>query len=76
MKATRFQFPSASVGSVHRSGVGGAEGALLTLGLLEGDEEGCAETLGDPDADVEGPVDGSIEGPEEGALLTLGIELG
>ena len=34
------------------------EGALLKLGWIEGDEEGCAEALGDPDGEVEGPVDG------------------
>ena len=37
---------------------GPEEGALLKLGLLEGDDEGWAETLGDPDGGVEGPVDG------------------
>jgi hypothetical protein len=56
--------------------------ALHKLGLLEGDEEGCAETLGDADgelegpvegSDVEGPVEGSDIGPEEGALLKLGL---
>jgi hypothetical protein len=26
------------------------------LGSFEGDEEGCAETLDDPDGEVEGPV--------------------
>ena len=31
---------------------------MLKLGSLEGDEEGCAETLGDPDGEVEGTVDG------------------
>ena len=33
---------------------------MLRLGMLEGDEEGCAEVLGDPD------------GPDEGAMLRLG----
>ena len=47
-------------------------GALLQLGWLEGDDEGWAERLGDPDGEVEGPVDGRDEGPEEGALLQLG----
>ena len=36
----------------------GGEGALLTLGLLEGGEEGCVETLDDPDGEVEGPEEG------------------
>ena len=41
--------------------------------MLEGDEEGCVETLGDPDGGVKSAVDGSDVGPEEGALLeTLG----
>jgi hypothetical protein len=31
------------------------------LGLLEADEEGLAETLGDADAEIEGPADGSDE---------------
>ena len=50
--------------------------AVLTLGLLEGDKDGCAETLDDPDGEVGGLVDGSDEGPEEGALLTLGLSEG
>jgi hypothetical protein len=37
------------------------ESALLKLGLLKGDEDGCAETLDDPDGDVEDPVDGGDE---------------
>jgi hypothetical protein len=44
--------------------------------LLEGDEEGCAEILGDEelaDADLEGQVDGSDKGLEEGQLLKLGL---
>ena len=44
--------------------------------MLEGDEEGWAETLGDAelaDGELEGPVDGSDEGLEEGALLKLGL---
>ena len=41
--------------------------------MLEGDEEGCAETLGDADGELEGPADGPDEGPEEGALLKLGL---
>ena len=49
------------------------EGALLKLGLLEGDEDGWAERLGDSDGDVEGPSDGNVEGPVEGALLKLGL---
>jgi hypothetical protein len=31
---------------------------MLKLGLLEADQEGCAERLGDPDGEVEGPADG------------------
>jgi hypothetical protein len=37
--------------------------ALLELGLLEGDEEGFAETLGDTelaDGDLDGPVDRAL----------------
>jgi hypothetical protein len=44
--------------------------------LLEGDEEGCAEILGDTelaDAELEGPVVGSDERLEEGQLLKLGL---
>jgi hypothetical protein len=43
--------------------------------LVGGDEDSCAETLGDPDGEVEGPVevDGWDEGPEEGPLLKLGM---
>ena len=41
--------------------------------MLEGDEEGCAERLGDPDGEGEGPTDGCNEGPEEGALLKPGL---
>lgn len=37
------------------------EGALLTPGLLEADEEGCVETFGDPGGEVKDPVDGSDE---------------
>ena len=36
-------------------------------------EEGWAERLGDPDGNVEGPLDGCDEGPEDGALLKLGL---
>jgi hypothetical protein len=39
--------------------------ALRELGLLKGDEEGGAETLGDADGELEGPVDGSDEELEE-----------
>ena len=40
------------------------------LGLLEGDEESCAETLGDADGELERSVDGSDdEGLQEGCLL-------
>jgi hypothetical protein len=45
------------------------EDPLLELGLLEGDEEGCAKTLGDADGELEGPVDGTDEGLDEGPLL-------
>ena len=41
--------------------------------MLQGDEDGWAETLGDSDGEVQGPVIcGFDEGPEEGALLKLG----
>jgi hypothetical protein len=40
--------------------------------LLEGDEEGSAEKLGDADGELNGPVDGSDKGLKEGALLKLG----
>ena len=46
---------------------------MLTLDLVEGDEEGSPETLGDPDGELEDPVDGKDEGPEEGAWLKLGL---
>ena len=39
-------------GPVDGSDEDGEEGALLTLGLLEGDEEGCLETLDDSDGEV------------------------
>jgi hypothetical protein len=41
--------------------------ALLALGLLEGNEESCA------DGKYECTVDGSDVGPEEGTLLELGL---
>jgi hypothetical protein len=51
---------------------GSEEGILpKELGLLEGDEEGRVETLGNADGELEGPVDGPDEGPEEGALLKI-----
>ena len=53
-------------------GQGTKVGALLELDLLEGDEEGCLERLGDPDGEFEGPADGWDEGPEEAALLEIG----
>jgi hypothetical protein len=41
-------------------------GALLQLGLLEGNEKGCVETLGDPGGgELEGAADDSVEGPAE-----------
>ena len=40
---------------------------------LEGDEEGCAESLGDPDGEVKGPVDDHDDGRREGALLRHGL---
>jgi hypothetical protein len=49
--------------------------ALVELGLLEGHEEGCAETLGDAelaDGVLEGPLDGSDEGLEAGRWLIRG----
>jgi len=47
---------------------GPEEGALLKLGLLQGDEEeGWAERLGHPNGEVEGPVDDLDEGSEEKA---------
>ena len=53
-------------------GRGTKAGALLELDLLEGDEEGCTERLGNPDGDFEGPADGWDERPEEAALLEIG----
>jgi hypothetical protein len=47
--------------------------ALLELGWLKGDQEGCAETLGDPDGELGGPVKGTDEGLDEGPLLELGL---
>ena len=47
------------------------EGGPLKLGLLEGDEDGWGESLGDEDGELECPVEGSDDGPEEGALLKL-----
>ena len=44
---------------------------LLIPGFLKSYEEGCAERLGDLDAELEGPKDDVR--PEEGALLTLGL---
>ena len=44
--------------------------------MLEGDEEGRAESLGDgelADGELDGPVVGSDEGLEEGPLLILGL---
>ena len=51
---------------------GPEEGTLLKLGWLEGDDDGCAEALGEPDGEVEGTLEGSDDGPEEGTLLKLG----
>ena len=42
-----------------------------TKGLLEGNEEGWAKTLGDPNG--EGPADALDNGPEAGTLLQLGL---
>ena len=41
------------------------EDTLLRLELLEGNEEGCAETLGVADGELEGSADGSDEGPKK-----------
>ena len=41
--------------------------------MLEGDGDGSANTLGDPEGEFEALVDDSDEGPEEGALLKLGL---
>ena len=41
--------------------------------MLEGDEEGCVDVLGDPSGELEDPVDGSDEGLEECPLLKLGL---
>jgi hypothetical protein len=49
---------------------------LLNLGLLKGDEAGCAETLGDTElaeVGLEGPVDDSDEGLKDGLYLELGL---
>ena len=66
------------------SGVGPDEGALLTLGSLDGDKEGslegdelgpelgATETLGVAEGELEGPVEGSDAKAEEGAPLKLG----
>ena len=51
---------------------GPEDGKLLKeLGLLEGDKEDRAETLGTAEGELEGPADGPDEGPEEGAVLKL-----
>jgi hypothetical protein len=47
--------------------------ALLKLGLLDGNEEGCAETHGDAElahGDLESPADGSDKGLEGGTSRT------
>ena len=46
---------------------------LLILGLLEGDEDGSADQLGDPEGEFEALVDDWDEGPEEDALHKLGL---
>jgi hypothetical protein len=43
---------------------GPEEGAMLKVGFLEADEEGCAETLGN---------ETGVDDPEEGTLLPLGV---
>ena len=41
--------------------------------MIEGDEEDFAETLGDPNSEVESTVDASKKGLEEGTLLQVGL---
>ena len=41
--------------------------------MIEGDEEDFAETLGDPNSEVEGNVDASKERLEQGTLLQVGL---
>jgi hypothetical protein len=60
-------------GTVDGSDDGLEEGGLLRLGLLQGDEGGSAETLGNSYGELEGLVDGSDDGLDEGALLRLGL---
>ena len=52
-------------GPVEGSDVGPEEGALLKVGLPEGDEEGCGETLDTQMATFDDSEDGSDLGPEE-----------
>ena len=61
--------------SVEGSDGGFEEGALLKLGLLEGEGDGedCIETIGDADGELEAPVQSSDEGLEEGNLLKLAL---
>lgn len=66
-------------GSVDGSDPGLKEGSLLTLDLLEGDQDDCVEgddTGPAPGAveilgDAGGEIDGSDVGPDEGFLLKL-----
>jgi hypothetical protein len=44
--------------------LGPEEGALLKLGLLQGDKDGRPETLGDAVGEREGTAVGGDEGPE------------
>ena len=74
-------------GLVDGADVGNEEGALLKLGLLDGDEEGegeidgnnvgpelgDVETLGEAEGELEGPAETSDVGPKEGAMLRLGL---
>ena len=51
------------------------EGRAL-INESEGDKLGCAETLGDPDGDIDGPADGIVVGIEDGTLIGLGLPEG
>ena len=60
-------------GTVDGSDEGLKEGALLTLGLLEGDREGSAATLGDAEL-AKGELEDLTVGSEEISLTMISLE--